>query len=61
MSEGTNATRSRSRETTEGTTRRALLGAGIAGFGYSGLIDVLLLHLVFQWHHILSGIYTMST
>ena len=61
MSEGTNATRSRSRETTEDTTRRALLGAGIAGFGFSGLIDVLVLHLVFQWHHLLSGIYPMST
>jgi uncharacterized membrane protein len=61
MSEGTNATRGRSRETIEGTTRRALLGAGVAGFGFSGLIDVLLLHLVLQWHHLLSGIYSMST
>jgi uncharacterized membrane protein len=61
MSEGTNTVRGRSRETIEGTTRRALLGAGIAGFGFSGLIDVLVLHLVLQWHHLLSGIYSMST
>ncbi|WP_049999299.1 DUF2243 domain-containing protein [Halococcus sediminicola] len=44
-----------------GVTRRALLAAGILGFGFSGLIDVLVLHLVFQWHHLLSGIYPMYT
>lgn len=29
----------------------------MAGFGFSGLVDVLVLHLVFQLHHLLSGIY----
>ena len=61
MSDRTDTARGRSREMTAGTTRRALLGAGIAGFGFSGLIDVLVLHLVLQWHHLLSGIYSMGT
>lgn len=34
---------------------------GIFGFGFSGLIDVLVLHHVLQWHHLLSGIYPMSS
>jgi uncharacterized membrane protein len=42
-------------------TRRALLAAGTFGFGFSGLIDVLVLHHVLQWHHLLSGIYPMDT
>lgn len=42
-------------------TRRGLLAAGVVGFGFSGLIDVLVLHLVLQWHHLLSGIYPMDT
>lgn len=37
--------------------RRALLAAGVAGFGFSGLVDVLVLHHVLQLHHLLSGIY----
>lgn len=44
-----------------GVTGRALLAAGIFGFGFSGLIDVLVLHLILQWHHLLSGIYPMYT
>ncbi|WP_135364646.1 DUF2243 domain-containing protein [Halosimplex halophilum] len=31
------------------------------GFGFSGLIDVLVLHHVLQWHYLLSGIYPMDT
>lgn len=42
-------------------SRRGLLGAGILGFGFSGLIDVFVLHHVLQWHHLLSGIYPMDT
>ena len=41
--------------------RRALFAAGVFGFGFSGLIDVLLLHHVLQWHHLVSGIYPMNT
>lgn len=36
---------------------RGLLAAGVAGFGFSGLLDVLVLHLVFQVHHLVSGVY----
>lgn len=35
--------------------RRGLVGAGVAGFGLSAVIDVLVLHLVFQWHHLVSA------
>ncbi|WP_231186659.1 DUF2243 domain-containing protein [Haladaptatus sp. DYF46] len=44
-----------------GATRRALLAAGIFGFGFSGLIDVLVLHFVLQWHHLVSGLYPQTT
>jgi uncharacterized membrane protein len=43
------------------TTRRALFGAFVLGFGCSGLIDVLVLHHVLQWHHLLSGIHPTDT
>ena len=46
---------------TERVPRRGLFAAGIAGFGFSGLVDVLVLHHVLQWHHLLSGIYPMDT
>jgi uncharacterized membrane protein len=42
-------------------TRRALLAAGVFGFGFSGLVDVLVLHHVLQWHHLVSGLYPMDT
>ena len=42
-------------------TRRGLLAAGVFGFGFSGLIDVLVLHHVLQWHHLVSGLYPMDT
>ena len=51
----------RSRTLADGVSRRALVGAGVFGFGFSGLIDVLLLHHILQWHHLLSGIYPMNT
>ena len=54
MSDQTTRTRRR-------VTRRALLAAGVFGFGFSGLIDVLVLHHILQWHHLLSGIYPMNT
>lgn len=41
---------------TDATERRYLLtGAGILGFGFSGVVDVLLFHFVLQHHHLLSG------
>lgn len=40
---------------------RALLAAGVAGFGFSAVVDVLLLHLVLQLHHLLSGVYDPSS
>jgi uncharacterized membrane protein len=61
MSERTGSTFIRPRETADGTTQRALLASAIAGFGFSGLIDVLVIHQVLQWHHLLSGIYPMTT
>ncbi len=42
-------------------TRRSLLAAGVFGFGFSGLIDVLVLHHILQWHHLVSGLYPMNT
>lgn len=42
-------------------TRRSLVAAGIFGFGFSAVIDVLVLHHVLQLHHLLSGIYSMNT
>jgi uncharacterized membrane protein len=50
-----------SRGLADDVSRRALVGAGVFGFGFSGLIDVLLLHHILQWHHLLSGIYPMNT
>ncbi len=44
-----------------GVTRRGIVGAGILGFGFSGLVDVLALHLVFQLHHLISNIVPMTT
>jgi uncharacterized membrane protein len=41
--------------------RRGLLAAGVAGFGVSALVDVLLLHHVLQWHHLLSNVYDPAT
>ena len=48
-------------DSTARALRRALLGAGVFGFGFSGLIDVLVLHHVLQLHHLLSNVYDAST
>jgi uncharacterized membrane protein len=61
MSEQTSASSEKSLRTADGVTRRALLAAGVFGFGFSGLIDVLVLHLVLQWHHLVSGLYPQTT
>lgn len=61
MDEQLNSALFESRELVEGVTQRSLLSAGIFGFGFSGLVDVLVLHQVLQWHHLLSGIYSMNT
>lgn len=37
--------------------RLLLLGGGTIGFGFGAVIDVVLFHLVFQTHHLLSGFY----
>lgn len=50
-----------SRRLADRVTTRALVAAGTLGFGVSGLVDVLILHHVLQWHHLLSGIYPMDT
>lgn len=42
-------------------TRRGLVGAATFGFGFSALVDVLVLHHVLQLHHLLSGVYPMDT
>jgi len=42
-------------------SRRALFGAGVFGFGCSALVDVLVLHHILQWHHLLSGVYPTDT
>jgi uncharacterized membrane protein len=38
-----------------------LLGGGILGFGLGALVDVLVFHLILQWHHILSSLYRPTT
>jgi uncharacterized membrane protein len=44
-----------------GRERRVLLGSGLFGFGLGALLDVLLFHLVLQWHHLLSSLYRPTT
>lgn len=48
-------------ETVDGLSLRPLLAAEAFGFGFSGLIDVLIIHHILQWHHLLSGIYPINT
>lgn len=45
----------------DATGRRILLGGGIVGFGLGALLDVLIFHLILQWHHLLSSVYTPTT
>jgi uncharacterized membrane protein len=44
-----------------GTDRPVLLAGGIVGFGFGGLLDVLLFHLVLRIHHLISGIVPPTT
>lgn len=41
--------------------RSLILWGGTIGFGFGALIDVFVFHLIFQHHHILSGIYDPTT
>ena len=41
--------------------RTVLLGAGVLGFGLGALLDVLVFHMVLQWHHLLSSLVTPTT
>lgn len=38
-----------------------LLGSGVFGFGLGALLDVVLFHLILQWHHLLSDFYDPGT
>ena len=38
-----------------------LLGSGIFGFGLGALLDVVVFHLILQWHHLLSDFYEPTT
>ncbi|SFS12841.1 Uncharacterized membrane protein [Halomicrobium zhouii] len=42
-------------------SRSLLVGAGVLGFGLGALVDVLLFHLVLQWHHLVSSLVTPET
>lgn len=41
--------------------RSLLLWGGIFGFGFGALLDVVVFHLIFQTHHLLSGFYDPLT
>ncbi|RBI64004.1 DUF2243 domain-containing protein [halophilic archaeon] len=41
--------------------RRGVIGAGVLGFGFSALIDVVVLHLILRLHHLVSNRYPVST
>ena len=43
------------------STRRAVVAAGVFGFGFSGLVDVLVLHHVLRLHHLVSNVYPTTT
>lgn len=42
-------------------SRSVLVGAGVLGFGLGALVDVLLFHLVLQWHHLVSSVVPPGT
>lgn len=44
-----------------GRQRRLLLGSGTLGFGSGALLDVVVFHMILQWHHLLSGRIPMGT
>ncbi|MFL9603583.1 DUF2243 domain-containing protein, partial [Aeromonas dhakensis] len=33
-----------------------ILAGGVVGFGLGGLIDVIVIHHVLQWHHLISNV-----
>lgn len=41
--------------------RTVLLGSGFVGFGLGAVLDVLVFHLVLQWHHLVSSLVTPET
>lgn len=43
------------------TNTQGVVGAGVLGFGFSGLVDVLVLHHVLQIHHLVSNVYDPTT
>lgn len=42
-------------------SRLPLLGSGIFGFGFGALLDVVVFHLILQWHHLLSDYFSPTT
>ena len=50
-----------SRETANRVTSKAVIAAVIFGFGFSGLIDVIVIHHILQWHYLVSAIYPTNT
>lgn len=44
-----------------GDDRSVLLAGGVIGFGFGGLVDVLVFHLVLRVHHLISGIVSPTT
>jgi len=44
-----------------GRERQLLLGSGTFGFGFGAVLDVVVFHLIPQWHHLLSGRIPMGT
>jgi len=61
MSDTNGASRHGDTQAAADERRLGLVAAGTFGFGFSGLVDVLVLHHVLQWHHLVSGIYPMDT
>lgn len=41
--------------------RLTLVGGGVFGFGFGAVVDVVVFHLVLQWHHLLSARYSPTT
>ena len=44
-----------------GVDRRTAAGAAVFGFGLGGLLDVILLHHVLQWHNLVSSVVDRET
>ena len=61
MTEQTTSPPDQQRETAGRVSLRAVTAAGIFGFGFSGLIDVIVIHHILQWHYLVSAIYPTNT